>query len=70
MLGQCYSLHKKSNGIQLAETEIGESGTNSWYIGSLDNNKTVSLLYESLAKDKTGARVYYIQFQTNFRYKG
>ena len=70
MLGQCHSLNKKGNGIQFSETEIGETGTSFWYVGSLDNNKTLTLLFETLAKDKSPFKQFHIQFQTIYKYKG
>lgn len=43
-IGQITSLKQKSayNG----ETEIGIGGTNSWYIGGLDRNKTLAFYFE------------------------
>ena len=68
MLGPCLSLGKKTKGAQLADTEYGECGTNCWYLGSLDTNKTLSLVFENAGKDKSVGRNFHIQFQTFYKY--
>lgn len=44
MIGPCISL-KKSNQM-VAETPIGEGGTNSWYLGGMDRNSTICLMLD------------------------
>lgn len=70
MLGQCSSLNRKTKGVQFSETEYGESGTNCWYLGSLDSNKTLTLVFENAGKDKSVGRNFYVQFQTVYKYEG
>lgn len=43
-IGQITSLKQKSS--YSAETEIGIGGTNSWYLGGIDNGKTIAFYYE------------------------
>ena len=43
-LGQCYSLNKSKPFV--SDKQIGKGKTNSWYLGSMDRKKTITILYE------------------------
>lgn len=44
-LGQCYSLNKSKPFV--SEKVVGKGKTYSWYLGSLDSFKTITLVYET-----------------------
>ncbi len=44
-LGQCYSLNKHKPFV--SEKVVGKGKTHSWYLGSIDSFKTVTLVYET-----------------------
>ncbi len=43
-LGQCHSLMKKKPFV--SSKVIGKGNTHSWYLGSLDKDKTITICYE------------------------
>lgn len=43
-LGQCYPI--KNSAMNFSKKEIGYGGTNSWYLGSLDTSKTITIIYD------------------------
>ena len=44
---------------------MGYGGTNTWYLGSLDCHKSITVVYE-LASPKAFDNSYYIQIRTNY----
>jgi len=68
-IGPCTSL-KKSTPLQ-ADLEIGESGTNLWYLGGLDRNGSIAFFLDLPANIKDASsqqRSGYIQFLTKYRH--
>ena len=65
-LGQCYSLNKSKSFV--SDKQIGKGKTHSWYLGSIDDKKTITILYET--KDaETKEQTYFIQMKTSFRHE-
>lgn len=44
-LGQCYSLNKTKSFV--SDKVVGKGGTYSWYLGSADPLKTITIVYET-----------------------
>ena len=44
-LGQCYSLNKSKSFV--SDKMVGKGGTHAWYLGSLDNYKSLTFAYET-----------------------
>ena len=62
--GHCHSLNKSKPFV--SDKVIGRGNTHSWYLGSLDPERTITILYET--KDaETKQRYYYIQIKTSYR---
>lgn len=55
ILGHCLSLKRKGGSV--SETEVGEGGTCTWYLGGIDPMKTLTVMFEINSKDKVAARV-------------
>lgn len=61
VLGECYSLNKSKPFV--SEKVVGKGKTYSWYLGSIDNFKTITLVYETKeneAKEQVLMRKYSI----------
>ena len=43
-LGQCHSLDKSKSFV--SEKIIGKGNTHAWYFGSIDPNKSITIVYE------------------------
>jgi len=68
-IGGCSSLHKKNNSV--AETEIGESGTHQWLLGSVDTSTTLAFYFEVQNQPSTqfqSGKSSYLQFQTHYNH--
>ena len=63
-LGQCYSLNKSKPFV--SSKVVGKGGTYSWYLGSVDQYKSITIAYET--KDaEAKEQYYYFQLKTIFR---
>jgi protein transport protein SEC23 len=62
--GLCHPLNKHKPFV--AEKVMGKGKTNSWYLGSLDPQRTITILYET-KEAETKERTYYFQLKTTFR---
>ena len=46
-IGQCAPVKPQGNhGQFVSGTEVGVGGVNNWYIGGIDNNKTLSIFFD------------------------
>ena len=68
-IGACTSL--KKNGPLVGETEVGQGGTTSWYMGGIDRSSTIAFYLDLAAqqanKEITPNKVAYFQFQTIYK---
>jgi protein transport protein SEC23 len=65
-IGPCISLKKA--GPMVSENPIGESGTTSWYLGGIDRNSTLALLYDLNVKEAAASKFAFFQFLTTYRH--
>lgn len=63
-LGQCHSLNKTKPYV--SDKQIGKGKTHSWYLGSIDRRKTITVMYET-RDSETKEQTYYLQVKTTFR---
>ena len=47
-IGECYPLAKKKPFV--SDKVMGKGGTHVWYLGSIDKQKTITILYETKAQ--------------------
>lgn len=67
-IGPCISLKKA--GPMVSENVLGESGTNSWYLGGIDRNSTIGIMVDlgPNVKDTVQTKSAYMQFLTYYRH--
>eukprot|EP00397_Hematodinium_sp_SG-2012_P003443 GEMP01003451.1.p1 GENE.GEMP01003451.1~~GEMP01003451.1.p1 ORF type:complete len:611 (+),score=96.99 GEMP01003451.1:487-2319(+) len=68
-IGECSSLNKKNNSV--SDTEIGESGTHQWLLGSIDKNSTLAFYFEVQNQQSQQFQVgkqSFLQFQTYYHH--
>eukprot|EP00744_Colponema_vietnamica_P001812 GILI01002954.1.p1 GENE.GILI01002954.1~~GILI01002954.1.p1 ORF type:complete len:758 (+),score=211.14 GILI01002954.1:172-2445(+) len=69
-IGPCSSMGKK-NSPYVAETELGQGGTNAWSMGSIDKNTTLAVYFEVVNPGNTPipqGKSGYIQFLTHYQH--
>lgn len=66
-IGQVSSLKTKNNYV--SDAEIGIGGTNTWYIGGIDKNKSIAFYFDIVNNAAVQAHhKVYIQFQTQYQH--
>lgn len=65
-IGQCAPI-KNQDTQYVSSTEIGVAGTNQWFLGGIDRNKTLAVYFDivSTASPTTHSKVH-LQFQTSY----
>ncbi|KQK13273.1 protein transport protein sec23-1 [Brachypodium distachyon] len=66
-LGPCISLHRKNRLV--SEKEIGEGGTNSWKMSTLNSKTCIAFFFRvDCRRDTEPPTVFFIQFMTRYRH--
>ena len=67
-IGQVSSLKLKNQYV--SDTELGIGGTNQWYIGGIDKNKSIAFYYDIVNSSTatTSHQKVYLQFQTTYQH--
>lgn len=62
--GHCHSINKSKPFV--SDKVIGKGKTHSWYLGSLEPERTITILYET-REAETKDNSYYVQLKTCYK---